>query len=138
MFFDSPKLAELRSKYPKQMVEVFTPIPLSTDNFAITVDPNCCELVTMKRISQSEQGKNNVTLELEGGAELPYSLDLTYKTEKPITDKDCPIEISTSMNKKSLAMGEIAILKVKVKNLKNEGQAMTLARVGIPEDDRVV
>jgi len=77
-------------------------------------------------------GKNDIELELESEAKLPYSVAIEYRSKTPPSSPKSPVRISTRLSKRSVPMGEGARVDVEVVNTSSEGQPMTLARVGIP------
>lgn len=63
---------------------------------------------------------------------LPYSFNVDYYSNQPPSAKQAEIKLQTQLEKIKLRMGETTRLKVKMQNSKNQGQAMSLAIVGIP------
>jgi hypothetical protein len=79
-----------------------------------------------------QTGENSVDLQLESGITLPFSMDVVYKTTTPETSKNCGVRLNTKLQNKKVDMGETVALVANLENLKGEGQAMTLVRLGIP------
>jgi len=77
-------------------------------------------------------GDNRVRLELSGGNELPWALDLAYCAETPADDPEAPIAIEVALDRKLAVEGETVAVLARVTNLADEGQPMTLARIGLP------
>ena len=79
-----------------------------------------------------QTGENSVDLQLESGITLPFSMDVVYKTTTPETSKNCGVRLNTKLQNRKVDMGETIALVANLENLKDEGQAMTLVRLGIP------
>jgi hypothetical protein len=82
--------------------------------------------------SMLRPGKNTVELELDSKQELPYSIVINYRSTRPDSSKKSVVRISLSLNKTKVPMGEGVRMRVKVENITDKGQPMTLARIGIP------
>ena len=63
---------------------------------------------------------------------LPFDIEVNYYTRQPDNAPECRLKLETALAKTSVAMGETVRLKAKVINTSKEGQAMTIAMVGIP------
>ncbi len=79
-----------------------------------------------------EEGDNDIDVQLMSEKELPFSLDVTYKTTTPASSGACPVRLTTRLGKGSVPMGETVALDIELANTAAEGQPMTLVRVGIP------
>ncbi|HSN27000.1 MAG TPA: MG2 domain-containing protein [Kofleriaceae bacterium] len=77
-------------------------------------------------------GKNTVELELAGGATLPYTIAIEYRSAKPASSEHAKVYVSTQLAKDHLKMGEGVKLHAHVENRTADGLPMTLARIGIP------
>ena len=77
-------------------------------------------------------GDNRVRLELSGGNEFPWAADLVYFAETPADDPDAPIAIEVALDGALAVEGETVAVLARVTNLADEGQPMTLARIGLP------
>mgnify|MGYP006280966733 CR=1 FL=1 len=77
-------------------------------------------------------GDNDVDIQLMSEKELPFSLDITYKTLTPASAEDCPLKLTTQLAAAEAPMGETVALDIELQNQTEEGQPMTLVRVGIP------
>jgi hypothetical protein len=77
-------------------------------------------------------GKNTIELELDSAASLPYSVALSYRTRTPASSPDSPIALRQSLSRTSVQTGEGVKLAVAIENTTDQGQPMTLARVGLP------
>jgi len=79
-----------------------------------------------------QAGKNTVELVHDGEDALPYSVAIEFRTIKPATSPDVVVDLTTTLEKNTLKMGESVRLNANVKNKTDQGQPMTLARVGLP------
>jgi hypothetical protein len=77
-------------------------------------------------------GKNVVELELAGGAQLPYTISIDYRSVRPQSSPRAKVAVATELGKPRVKMGEGVTLRARVENRTAEGIPMTLARVGIP------
>jgi alpha-2-macroglobulin-like protein len=77
-------------------------------------------------------GRNVVELELEGGAALPYTVSIEYRSARPQSSPRGKVSVATELGKRRVKMGEGVTLRAHVENRTAEGIPMTLARVGIP------
>ena len=77
-------------------------------------------------------GENKLTITLTGNNKLPYALDVSYRSSKPASDRDCPVRLSTSLARQKVAAGETVALKAELVNTTDKGQPMTVAILGLP------
>ncbi|MCS6905362.1 MAG: MG2 domain-containing protein [Bacteroidia bacterium] len=63
---------------------------------------------------------------------LPFHINISWYTTLPGSSPEAKIALQTQFLQKNIRKGETARLKVTISNLKNEGQPMTLAQIGIP------
>jgi hypothetical protein len=77
-------------------------------------------------------GVNTVELRHTGSAELPYSIAVEYRSDKPADHPDAAVQIATRLERSEVPMGEAVRLVATVTNRTQEGQPMTLARIGLP------
>jgi hypothetical protein len=82
--------------------------------------------------AQLVAGKNALSLELEGGAPLPYTVSIEYRSARPQSSPRAKVAVSTELASRAARMGEGVTLRARVENRTAEGLPMTLARVGIP------
>jgi hypothetical protein len=82
--------------------------------------------------SKLRPGKNTIELELAGGATLPYTISLEYRSARPQSSEAAKVTVTTELAKDHVRMGEGVKLRAFVENKTASGQPMTLARVGIP------
>ena len=77
-------------------------------------------------------GVNDIDLQLDSSVDLPFTVDVEYKTSTPSTDEACPVRLTSAFDKADVGMGETVALSLELLNSGKEGQGMTLVRVGIP------
>jgi len=77
-------------------------------------------------------GKNLVELVHDGASSLPYSIAADFRSAKPASAPDVVVDLSTTLAKDKIAMGETVRLTAKITNKTADGQPMTLARIGLP------
>ena len=79
-----------------------------------------------------EPGAHTIELRLAGGDRLPYSLAVEYRAVNPATAADATVAVTTALARDSVKMGETVRLTATVRNVTDQGQPMTLARIGFP------
>jgi hypothetical protein len=77
-------------------------------------------------------GENEISLELSGDNEFPWSLDFSYAAEVPADDPGSKLALRTSLSEPRIEEGRTVSLAIELENLGEEGQPMALAVVGIP------
>jgi hypothetical protein len=77
-------------------------------------------------------GHNTIELRLDGAAQLPYSIAVEYRSDKPQSSAAAKIAVATQLDKVQLKMGEATKLRAHIANTSTGGVPMTLARIGIP------
>jgi hypothetical protein len=77
-------------------------------------------------------GKNTIELELAGGATLPYTVAVEYRSARPASSEHAKVDVSTQLAKDHVKMGEGVKLHAHIENRTADGLPMTLARIGIP------
>jgi len=88
--------------------------------------------------AQLTPGENELTIGLTGDNQMPYVLDVNYRTHKPVSDQRCPVRLSTRLAAEKVNAGDTVGLTVALSNESgagNEpgtGQPMTVAIVGLP------
>jgi hypothetical protein len=76
-------------------------------------------------------GANNIEL-VTTGDPLPYSIAVEYRSLKPATSPETKIDLATSLERNELKMGENVRLNAVITNKTDQGQPMTMARIGLP------
>ena len=79
-----------------------------------------------------KSGKNVIEIKLNADNPLPYSVAISYRSKMPASSKEAAVRLSTTLDKKKIPMGEGVRMRVAVENVTEQGQPMTLARVGLP------
>lgn len=77
-------------------------------------------------------GTNTVEIELEGEAQLPYSISLAYRSQQPASSANAKVDVVTQLAKDKVALGEGVRLHAELVNRTQDGIPMTLARIGVP------
>jgi hypothetical protein len=77
-------------------------------------------------------GANTIELVLEGEEPLPYSVAVEYRSTLPASSSEAVVELNTRLATQQVAMGENVRLTATLRNRTEQGQPMTLARVGLP------
>ena len=77
-------------------------------------------------------GKNTVEIVHESQEEMPFSLAIASRSRVPGTSPEATIDLTTALEKDEVGMGEVVRLNATVINRTDQGQPMTLARVGLP------
>ncbi len=79
-----------------------------------------------------EPGANALTITLSGDSQMPYALDVRFRTRKPASDDACPVRLATRLAKKKVEAGETVALAAELRNTSDQGQPMTVALLGLP------
>jgi uncharacterized protein YfaS (alpha-2-macroglobulin family) len=82
--------------------------------------------------AQIQPGENELTIGLTGDNEMPFVVDVSYRTHKPVSDENCPVRLKTSLAKDKAAAGAPVGMSIELSNVSGEGQPMTVAIVGLP------
>jgi hypothetical protein len=77
-------------------------------------------------------GKLDVTVETDAKQAYPCTVAWECRSRKPESAVECPVKISTQLNKLEAAEGDTVRLNVRVENLKEKQNGMVTAIVGIP------
>lgn len=79
------------------------------------------------------EGENIVRIEFEATTQgLPYSFDVAWTSQTPQSSSQCPLVLSSSLDKKQTKMGATVRLEVTLQNTKSEAIPSTMALIGIP------
>jgi len=80
-----------------------------------------------------KEGEQAVSVEYKGTkTPMPWDLEVIYTTRLPQNSPDCQLSLSTQLPKNKIKMGETIRLTTTLTNISKEGQAMTMAMIGIP------
>ena len=82
--------------------------------------------------AQLQPGENKLAIVLTGDNQMPYALDVRYRTQTPVSHEDCPVQLATSLSTTEATAGDTLQLGVELQNISGEGQPMTVAIVGLP------
>jgi uncharacterized protein YfaS (alpha-2-macroglobulin family) len=82
--------------------------------------------------SKLKAGANKIEIIQSGGAGLPYSMAIEYRSLKPATSAQAQVGLTTALEKSSVKMGETVRIDATVTNKTAAGLPMTLVRVGLP------
>ncbi|CAN5161716.1 hypothetical protein BH11PSE11_BH11PSE11_17690 [soil metagenome] len=77
-------------------------------------------------------GKHSITLKSSSGDPLPYSMAIEYRTTEPASSKAATVDLSATLARTEIKMGETVRLDAVLSNKTQNGQPMTLARLGLP------
>ncbi len=79
-------------------------------------------------------GNNVLEIEAPADAELPWALDMTYRSLQPADDPGCALDLQVSLRSGAtpVAEGTNAAIDVVVTNLTDEGQANPTVVIGLP------
>jgi hypothetical protein len=77
-------------------------------------------------------GANTIELVLEGEEPLPYSIAVEYRSTLPASSPAAVVDLETRLASPQVKMGENVRLTATVRNRTEQGQPMTLARIGLP------
>jgi hypothetical protein len=76
-------------------------------------------------------GKNVIRVEMAKN-NFPHTLTWSYRTLKPANPADCPVQLSTKLNRASATEGDTVRLTATVENKSGKGQGMAVAIIGLP------
>jgi alpha-2-macroglobulin-like protein len=77
-------------------------------------------------------GANEVKLLVDGKDELPYTMGVEWRASKPNTSEKTVVDLAVKADKSSVKMGEAIRITATLTNKTQQGQPMTIARIGIP------
>ena len=77
-------------------------------------------------------GEHRVELRMEGGAELPYSVEVTYNLLTPDSSKDTAVTLEVALAKTALTEGEPTEARVVVANRTGQRLPTAVAIFGVP------
>lgn len=95
-------------------------------------DKGAIEIAGLEEHFKSE-GKHNVKVKYVGvKTPLPYSMAINWSTSLPSSDKECSIDLKTTMATTYAKVGETVRLQAVVTNKKSTEVPSTMAIIGIP------
>jgi alpha-2-macroglobulin-like protein len=77
-------------------------------------------------------GSNPVRVRITGKNNFPYTLTWSYQTLKPVSAEGCAVRLATKLDRETANEGEAVHLTVTLENLKEQGQGMAVAIIGLP------
>jgi hypothetical protein len=77
-------------------------------------------------------GKNTVDITHDGKEELPFTLGVEYRSQRPAGSGKAAVSVTTEIERSAVKMGETVRVNATLANRRHEGLPMTLMRVGIP------
>ncbi|WP_257450418.1 MG2 domain-containing protein [Archangium lipolyticum] len=86
--------------------------------------PDVSELLTV--------GERKIELRMEGGSELPYSIEVTYNALVPASSPDTRVDLEVALAKTALTEGEPTEARVRVTNRSDQKLSTTVAIFGVP------
>ena len=93
------------------------------ENNAITIDGLEAKL---------QPGDNSLSFTLTGDNQMPYAVDITYRSRKPASSDDCPVRLTTKLALEKVRAGDTVTLNAQLVNSTDKGQPMTVAILGLP------
>jgi hypothetical protein len=75
-------------------------------------------------------GEHRIELVMEGGADMPFVVTITYNTPQPAGSVECPLLLSTKLSSSKIKEGELVDLKISVEA--RTDTSMPLAIIGMP------
>jgi hypothetical protein len=77
-------------------------------------------------------GANTVRVRLSGKNSFPYTLTWSYQTLTPASAEGCAVRLATKLDRNAADEGQVVHLNVTLENLKDQGQGMAVAIIGLP------
>ena len=77
-------------------------------------------------------GQHTISLRSINGDALPYSMVVEYRTSEPASSNAAVVNLTATLAKSEVKMGETVRLDAVVSNKTQAGQPMTLVRLGLP------
>jgi alpha-2-macroglobulin-like protein len=79
------------------------------------------------------EGEQRIEIGFEGTkSAIPYELELTYTTRMPDNSPKCELQLSTSLPKNKVKMGETVRMNTQLKSVSQKHQPIVMAMIGIP------
>ena len=77
-------------------------------------------------------GDNDIRVELTGGNEMPYSMDLMYRADVPVSTKDCALGLRTYLTERVIKEGGTTALHAVIENKLQKPVSNPMVIVGVP------
>lgn len=79
-----------------------------------------------------ERGENKLSVSLSGDNEMPFAIEVSYRTPKLESSEECPVRLTTKLGAAKVETGQTVPLTAVLKNATDKGQPMTVAILGLP------
>jgi A-macroglobulin complement component/alpha-2-macroglobulin family protein/MG2 domain-containing protein len=89
-------------------------------------------LAVPKLLTSLKPGDNEVEIRSDGDEVFPWTFELSYRSNRPASDADCPLALDLRLPETQIRRGEVVPLEVAIENLSDSGQPMAIARIGLP------
>ena len=91
------------------------------------------EVVSVEGIAAKlRAGDNQLRISLSGDNQMPYVLNVSYRSRQPASDPRCAVRLTTTLNKQTVKAGQTVSLSANLSNNTPTGQPMTIAILGLP------
>ncbi|QRO00824.1 A-macroglobulin complement component [Archangium violaceum] len=100
---------------------------------AVKFDGRAQEALKLPDVSELlTAGERKIELRMEGGSELPYSIEVTYNALVPASSPDTRVDLEVALAKTALTEGEPTEARVWVTNRSDQKLSTTVAIFGVP------
>jgi hypothetical protein len=106
--------------------------PILRQPFSTTSQDTMILELTSDDLKKLKPGANEVRLEITGDNELPAKVSWSYHTLQPPSAENCPVKLTTKLDKEKVNEGETVRLTAVVENATDSTQSMTTAIIGLP------
>jgi alpha-2-macroglobulin-like protein len=103
---------------------VGTPVAFTTNTKEPLKFPDITPLLT--------PGRHDVALKMADGAQMPFTMNITFNSTTPSTDKQCKLQLDTWLKDAQIVEGNVTEARVRVANTSEKDAASPIAIVGIP------
>jgi len=100
------------------------PVPFTVDTQGTIALPDFA--------AELSPGKHVVTLKMNDGSEMPYTLRVTYNTIQPASSEACKLHLDVKLRDAKIEEGGVTEAQVVVINRTNEAVPTPLAIIGLP------
>ena len=106
--------------------------PQSVDTLAFPAGSQEPLVVRLADETLLKPGKNKIKLEMSGGNAFPCTVTSSYRTLKPANPDNCPVHLTTRLDRIAADEGNTVRLKAIVENKSGKDQGMAVAILGLP------
>jgi hypothetical protein len=100
---------------------------------AVRFEASAQEAIKLPDVSELlTPGERKIELRMEGGAQLPYSIEVTYNALKPDSSPETKVALEVSLAKTALTEGEPTEARVLLSNKTDELLPTAVAIFGVP------